>query len=426
VWFHFGAFQFGSGSNPMHDGSLFAAQGVVVVTVNYRLGRFGFLAHPDLSAESENQTSGNYGLLDQIAALEWVQRNIKSFGGDPTSVTIGGASSGGASVHLLRVSPLAKGLFTKAICESGPGVAPAVDGLGHVAAYTTLSAAEQTGAELLDIIGVSSIEELRQLPADQILMPQLPRIQGAWKTALWPFSTSLSVFDAATPIIDGHVVPESPLSALMAGRSADVPTLAGNVTHEACGLPGLSSLIDYKSYLKDTFGERADEVFDIYPAANDTEVNSASSELLADQCFVWSTWASARLQARNLTSPMWYYRHDRAPPIPSDSEIIEKDGAGAFHVCGSLYAFGNLDARDWDWTEADRELSKDIQQAWVHFIKTGNPNSGNTQGFGSWPALKPDDESVRIWDVESGLEGPDLRLAGITAFWDSWYGLEQN
>lgn len=425
VWFHFGAFQFGSGSNPMYNGTKLAAEGITVVTVNYRLGRFGFLAHPELSAESGYQGSGNYGIMDQIAALKWVQRNIKAFGGDPGNVTIGGASAGGGSVHILRSSPLAKLLFSKAICESGPGVAPTINGPGHIATFTTLAAAEKAGAELLDFLGASSVAELRRMPAEKIMTAHLPRTQGPWKSDLWPGSTSLSVFDTANPVVDGHVLPESPLTALLSGKAADVPMLAGNVGNEASGLPHLGSLADYHAYVNETFGEDAEEVLRLYPATTDSEVRTSTSQLLADQVFVWPTWTSARLQVRNLKSSVWYYRFLRAPPIPPDSDVIEKKFAGAFHGAGVPYAFGNLDAWQWDWTDADRALSRNISDAWARFMRTGSPNDGQEHAD-SWPALKSSCDLIKIWDGESRLETPGSRVYKMAAFWDRYYKLEEH
>lgn len=425
VWFHFGAFQFGSGSNPMYNGTKLAAEGITVVTVNYRLGRFGFLAHPELSAESGYQGSGNYGIMDQIAALKWVQRNIKAFGGDPGNVTIGGASAGGGSVHILRSSPLAMLLFSKAICESGPGVAPTINGPGHIATFTTLAAAEKAGAELLDFLGASSVAELRRMPAEKIMTAHLPRTQGPWKSDLWPGSTSLSVFDTANPVVDGHVLPESPLTALLSGKAADVPMLAGNVGNEASGLPHLGSLADYHAYVNETFGEDAEEVLRLYPATTDSEVRTSTSQLLADQVFVWPTWTSARLQVRNLKSSVWYYRFLRAPPIPPDSDVIEKQFAGAFHGAGVPYAFGNLDAWQWDWTDADRALSRNISDAWARFMRTGSPNDGQEQAD-SWPALKSSCDLIKIWDGESRLETPGSRVYKMAAFWDRYYKLEEH
>ncbi|KAL5360630.1 Alpha/Beta hydrolase protein [Aspergillus floccosus] len=422
VWFHFGAFLFGSGSNPVYNGTKLANEGITVVTVNYRLGRLGFLAHPELSTESGYHGSGNYGIMDQIAALEWVQSNIGAFGGDPGNVTIGGASAGGASVHILRSSPLAQSLFSKAICESGPGVAPTVDGPGHVATYTSLAAAETAGTELLDLLGVRSIAELRKLPATEIMKAHLPRVQGPWRSRMWPGSTSLSIFDTANPVVDGHVLPESPLTALLSGRAADVPMLAGNVGHEATGLPRLCSVVDYRDYVDENFGHRADDVLRVYPANTDAEVEEATLELLGDQVFVWPTWTAARLQVTKLKSPVWYYKFLREPPIPPDSNVIEKEYAGSFHVAGIPYIFGTLDAWQWNWTDADRVLSQEMSSAWVQFMHTGDPNSGQESGE-AWPALSPGRDLIKIWDDEPRLDTPGRRLEEVTAFWDRFYGI---
>ncbi|KAI8954375.1 alpha/beta-hydrolase [Xylaria longipes] len=425
VWFHFGAFVFGSGSNPMQDGAKFAAQGITVVTVNFRLGRFGFLALPELSAESGHQASGNYGIMDQIAALQWIQRNIKEFGGNPGNVTIGGASSGGASVHILRVSPLAKGLFSKAICESGPGMAPAINGHGHIAAYMTLAAAEEAGTEVLQALGVASLAELRGVSSEKILAASLPRTQGPWKSYLRPTSTSLSVYDTANPIVDGYVLPESPLTAFTSGRAADIPLIAGSVGDDGTALPRLDSLAGYHAFVKETFGEQANEALRLYPATTDTEVWTSSWKLLAEQVFNWPTWTSARLQSKHMKSPAWYYEFLRAPPIPENSEIVEREFAGAFHLAGMLYAFGNLDAWQWDWTDADRSLSRNMMATWVRFLHTGSPE-GSQGGVDSWPALSESHHVVKTWgnDGEVRLELPGPRACEVTAFWDRYYGVE--
>ncbi|KAI1123682.1 alpha/beta-hydrolase [Nemania abortiva] len=425
VWFHFGAFVFGSGANPMQDGTKLAAEGITVVTVNFRLGRFGFLALPELSAESGHQASGNYGIMDQIAALEWVQRNIKAFGGDPQNVTIGGASSGGASVHILRASPLAKGLFSKAICESGPGMAPPIDGPGHIAAYMTLAAAEEAGVELLQALGTPSLAELRGVSSEKILAAKIPRTEGIWKSYLRPTTTSLSVYDTANPIVDGFVLPESPLTSFTSGRAADIPLLAGSTADDGTALPRLDSLADYHAFVKETFKEQADEALRLYPATTDAEVWTASWRLLAEQVFYWPTWTSARLQSRYMKSPAWYCKVSRAPPIPATSEIVEKDFAGAFHLVGLLYAFGNLGAWEWDWSDADRSLSRRMMETWVRFMRTGSPE-GSRGGADSWPALSPAQDVVRIWDDdgELRLESPGQHAREAIAFWDRYYGVE--
>ncbi|KAJ8127304.1 hypothetical protein O1611_g6333 [Lasiodiplodia mahajangana] len=406
----------------MQDGTKMAAEGITVVTVNFRLGRFGFLALPELSAESGRQASGNYGIMDQIAALEWVQRNIKAFGGDPQNVTIGGASSGGASIHILRSSPLAKGLFSKAICESGPGMAPAIDGPGHIAGFMTLNAAEEAGVEVLDALGVSSLAELRGVPSEKILAANTPRRQGIWKSYLRPVTTSLSVYDTANPIVDGYVLPEAPLTAFTSGRAADIPLLAGIVGDDGTALPRLDSLADYDAFVKETFKEQADEALRIYPATTDADVWNASWKLLADQVFFWPTFTSARLQSKYMKSPAWYYEFLRAPPIPADSEIIEKDFAGAFHLAGMLYAFGNLDAWEWDWTDTDRSLSRKMMQSWVQFVKTGSPENG----IDPWPAFDLSRDLARLWgnDGEPTLSVHEPHVQQAIALWDKYYGVK--
>ncbi|KAI1813344.1 alpha/beta-hydrolase [Poronia punctata] len=427
VWFHFGAFVFGSGANPMQDGAKLASEGITVVTVNFRLGRLGFLALPELTAESGCQASGNYGIMDQIAALKWVQRNIGAFGGSATNVTIGGASSGGGSVHILRSSPLAQGLFHRAICESAPGMAPALNGPGHIAALMTISAAEEAGVELQNSLGVSSLSEMRSLSSDAILAAILPRTKGIWKSYLRPVTTSLSVYDAANPIVDGYVLPEAPLTAFISGRAADIPLLAGGVKDDGTALPRLDSLDKYRQYARETFGEaEAAEALRLYPATTDSEVWKASWKLLADQIFYWPTWTAARLQRRYMKSRVWFYEFARAPPIPLDSGIVETTFAGAFHLVGLLYAFGNLEeTRDWNWTDVDRELSTNMRGAFVKFVKSGSPEG--IEADDTWPALtKEADDVVRIWsdDGEVRLETPGQHTRDKVAFWDRYYHVE--
>ncbi|WP_291048946.1 carboxylesterase family protein [Herbiconiux sp.] len=414
VWLHFGAYQFGSASNPFYEGSALAAAGLTVVSVNHRLGRFGFLAHPELSAESGYGGSGNYGLMDQIAALEWVQRNIAAFGGDPANVTLFGVSAGGNSVHNLRSSPLARGLFAKAIAQSAPGVAPALDGFGHPANASTLAAGEQAGSELLSLIGVDSIDELRSLPAESILEPQLPRTGGPWAFDLIPGAAiSLHVFDSGYPVIDGHVLPATPLEAYADGSAIDVPFIAGNAGNEASGLPYLPTLAAYQDYVASEFGDDAAEVLRLYPADDDGSAQAASWQLVADQIFVWSNWTAARLQSAVGESPVWHYRFLRAPSIPDAAGVIEGSYAGAFHGADVPYIFGTLDSRDWGWTDEDRALSEQIQRSWVAFARTGDPTDG---GAIEWPEFDPSRPTTRVWDVPSRVA--DVSDADRMAFWD--------
>ncbi|KAJ4346894.1 uncharacterized protein N0V89_010827 [Didymosphaeria variabile] len=424
VWFHFGAFQMGSAMNPMYNGEKLAAEGITVVTVNYRLGVFGFLAHRWLSAESHLQASGNWGILDQIAALQWVQRNARALGGDPSNVTIGGVSAGGSSVHILRTSPLAKSLFCKALCESGPGIARDPDGHGHFATFTSLATAEEAGAELTNLLGASSINELREMPAQKLMMTQLPRSQGPWESDLFPGSSGLNLFDTRYPIVDGHVLPVPPMAAFLSGKVADIPLLAGNVGNEGSGLMQIRSLATYLEFMRGTFGNHADEALRLYPASSDAEASTSSAQLLSDQTFTYPVWTTVRLHARTLTSKVYYYQFHRSPPIPADSKVLERGYAGAFHGSATLYMFGNLDAWKWDWTDGDRELSRRMVQNTALFLKTGKP----AQDGNIWPAVnsgKPD-RTVMFHDEDcmSRLRRPSQRLQQVSAFWDRFYEFE--
>ncbi|KAJ5720908.1 uncharacterized protein N7483_008842 [Penicillium malachiteum] len=224
------------------------------------------------------------------------------------------------------------------------------------------------------------------------------------------------------PIIDGHVLSEIPLASFISGKVVDVPMLAGNVGNEGSGLPHLTSIDDYRAYVNATFGGYADEALRIYPVASDSEAWVLSNQLLADQVFVYSTWTAARLQARNLKSPVWYYKFERAPPIPPNSEIIERTFAGAFHVAGTPYAFGNLDALQWNWTDGDKSLSKDVMAAWVSFLKSKNP-SIEKANHGEWLKLSPSNHSVKVWDVDSRPELVEPQFSEMISLWDKLYGV---
>ncbi|TGJ86327.1 hypothetical protein E0Z10_g2430 [Xylaria hypoxylon] len=190
-WYHFEVFVFGSGSNPLQDGIKLATECIIVVTVNSRLGRSGFFALPEMNVESGHQASCNYGIMDQIAALEWVQR---------------GVSSGGSNVHIFRNSPLAKGLFCKATYESVPGMTPVINGPGHITAYMTMTAADEAGTESLDVLDASFLAELPGFPSEMILGASLARRQGPWKSYLRLTFTSLSVYDTTSSIVDDYVL----------------------------------------------------------------------------------------------------------------------------------------------------------------------------------------------------------------------------
>ncbi|MTD54947.1 carboxylesterase/lipase family protein [Amycolatopsis pithecellobii] len=402
VWLHFGGFQFGSGANPLYDGAVLAREGATVVSINYRLGRLGFLAHPALSAESDRGVSGNYGMLDQLAALRWVRDNIEAFGGDPARVTLFGVSAGGHSVHNLRASELADGLFHRAAAHSGPGVAPVLDGPGHPANPQTLAAGEQAGTELADLLGARTAAQLRALPAETLAAATLPRANGPWSFELLPgVRTSMHVFDSAYPVVDGYVLRESPLTAYESGRALDVPMIVGNVGNEGSGLPCLTTLPDYHEYAHREYGPHADRLLSLYPATSDADVPAASRALEGDRVFVWSNWTAARLQSRSGGSPIWHYGFLRQPPISQDSDLVEESFAAAFHGAELPYLFGTYDVWKWPWTEADRALGRLMRGTWLAFARTGDPTVA--EDFGAeiplWPEFSADAPSTLVWDL---------------------------
>ncbi|WP_331748254.1 carboxylesterase family protein [Streptomyces chartreusis] len=418
VWLHFGGFQFGSASNPLYDGTVLAREGATVVGVNYRLGRLGFLAHPALSAESDHGVSGNFGMLDQIAALQWVRDNVEAFGGDPTKVTVMGVSAGGHSVHNLRASDLASGLFHRAVVHSGPGVAPVLHGPGHPANPQSLAAGEQAGSEVADLLGVRTAAQLRSVPAEALAEVVLPRAEGPWTFDLSPgASASMHIFDSAYPVVDGYVLRESPLTAYESGRALDVPMIVGNVGNEGSGLPCLTRLRDYHEYVHREYGPHADRLLRLYPAASDGDVPAASRALEADRVFVWSGWTAARLQSRGGGCPIRHYMFLRQPPIGADSDVAEKSFAAAFHGADLPYLFGTYDVWNWPWTAADRTLGRQLRAAWLAFADTGDPTSGDSSlQLPSWPEFAEDAPTTMVWGLPAPIVSDVISRERMAAF----------
>jgi para-nitrobenzyl esterase len=365
VYFYGGGFVAGDGSERRYDGESMARKGIVAVTVNYRLGVFGFLAHPELSKESSHQGSGNYGLLDQNAALRWVQSNIGFFGGDPDKVTIAGESAGSISVCAQMASPLSKNLFRGAIGESGGMINPTL-------APISQEEAEQNGLKFAHRIGAGSIAQLRAIPASVLLDSSMK--MGAFRTI-------------AT--VDGYFLPKSPADIFGAGEQAHVPLLAGwnsaEIPYMALMRGDPPTPENYLKKLKQIYGDTSGEVLQLYPGSTQEEVIRSATALASDRFIVYSTWKWAELQINTGGKPVYCYIFSR--PRPDANATVNNPLAplrGASHSAEIEYAMGNLASNgSFAWTSDDYLVSSIMEQYFANFIKTGDPNGG---GLPYWPA----------------------------------------
>jgi len=383
VWIHGGALTRGAGSTPVYDGESLAIKGVVVVTINYRLGVFGFLAHPDLTRESAHNSSGNYGLLDQIAALQWVQRNIAAFGGDARRVTIFGESAGSWSVNYLMATPLAKGLFHRAIGESGAvfsGVAKLAD-------------VERSGAKFASSIGADSLRALRAMSAADVL-------QAAGPT---PFR----------PSVDGWALPEDVFTIFARGKQNDVPLIAGSNADEATSLspwPPNRTASDFQAQVKRLFGDRLGEFLKLYPAASDEEAKASHYASFRDFTFGWQMRTWVRMSSKTGASKAYLYYFTRVPPGPAGARL------GAYHAAEIAYVFHNLHIGAKPYEDADRKLSDLMSSYWVNFAATGDPNG---KGLPEWPAYREKSDIALELGNEVRLR-PELHKAQLD-FLDGYF-----
>ncbi|HSU51995.1 MAG TPA: carboxylesterase family protein [Segetibacter sp.] len=403
VYFYGGGLVAGDGSEWRYDGESMARKGIVAITVNYRLTIFGFFSHPELTKESPHHASGNYGFLDQQAALQWVQQNVAAFGGDPKKVTIAGESAGSFSVSAQMASPLSKNLIAGAIGESGS--------LLSMSPTTPLAEAEQNGVRFATSVGSSSLASLRALPAEELL-------QATAKQGIPRFG----------PTIDGYFLPKSPVEIFSTGAQAHVPLLVGWNSEENNYRSVLGqnkpTVENYKQAIQKLYDTKANEALKAYAASSDEEVEKIATLLAGDRFIGYSTWKWSDMQSKTGEKPVYRYFYSRPRPamrsemgnavaglaggiIKSDSVVPKpKPATGAVHSAEIEYAMGNLPTnRVYDWQPEDYKVSEIMQGYFANFIKTGNPNG---LGLPTWPAVKANAVQVMNIDVNTRAE-PEYR-----------------
>jgi para-nitrobenzyl esterase len=376
VWIHGGAYVVGTGREAAIDGTELAAKGLVVVTFNYRLGVFGFLAHPDLTGEVPQRASGNYGMLDQIAALRWVQRNIGAFGGDPTRVAIGGNSAGATSVNILMASPLAAGLFSRAIAQGGSAMSISApnDGSPLPRAFE-----ERKGEDFAHSLGVQGIRELRALPTDALLEAS----GRQWSTWAWNAS------------IDGYVLPAAPMDLFNRGLQNDVPLLVGWAANEGAAIGRATFGGDDESFAEQIaarFGMLAPEVLRLYPASTQQQERASKAAIAGEGFIACPSWQWAAAHSRTGKRPVFIYKFEYAPPVPPEFGHDSMIGVpGAFHGSEMAYVFGNVSRKKgWSITARDERISAGVQAYWTRFIAAGDPKGAGVE-LPQWPAYADND-----------------------------------
>lgn len=400
VWIHGGGLANGAGSR--YDGASLARKGVVVVTINYRLNVFGFLAHPALSAESPHQSSGNFGLLDQIAALQWVKRNIAAFGGDPGKVTIFGESSGAWSVNLLMATPLSQGLFHRAIGESGGEFEPNP----HLnKSYPGQESSESIGQRVFARIGCDKAAD----PLGCAREKKTEDVQAAIANGF-----------RSQPNVDGWFLPDEVYAIFAARKQHDVPVIAGFNADEGAQfaeriIPASTTAESYAQNIRQQFGEFADEYLKLYPAGSRAVMLDSAARRFRDERHTWKMLTWARMMAP-MKSPVWLYYFTQVAP---DSRF------GAHHGAEIIYAFDNLQRRPAAWTAEDRRVAQTMSAYWVNFARTGDPNGVGQDKvtMPRWPRYETKlDQYLEFGKsiaIKQGLH------PAAAAFWDKYFAAQR-
>ncbi|MFO1503200.1 MAG: carboxylesterase family protein [Steroidobacteraceae bacterium] len=378
VWVYGGGFAGGRTSDPLFDGAALASKGVVYVSVAYRVGVMGFMAHPELSAENRRlhgvAASGNYGLLDLVSSLQWIRQNIAAFGGDPRKVTIWGESAGAIAVSMLAVAPQARGLFHGVISDSGGSFGPVRTPTAPGENVPPLEVAEQAGVKLAARMGATTLEALRAKGAGEVM------------------TQARGIGAIGWPILDRWVIPDDQHVLYEKRRFHDTPVLVGINSDEGASFSRTTDRAQFEADTRVRFGPYADRILKAYPPDASGSIKQAARDVMREASFGWHTWVWAKLQSQRGKSPAYVYYMDQRPPYAADSR--NADVAGVPHGQELPYVFKKLELTPLPWTDADRRISDAMATYWTNFAKNGNPDGG---GLPHWPAFTSKDPQRMVF-----------------------------